>query len=123
MRERRLRQNADEFFLSLRQGIGRKKEITYEDKGSDADREIWLMDESVLSDFIDDEGQKLLYVFDYMTDRAFFIEMTDIVTGRSLKDPFCSLSLVGSVGICRSRRIRLQGGGQAGCGSCRYRSR
>ncbi len=61
--------------------------------GSDADQDVWLMDESVLSDFIDDEGQKLLYVFDYMTERAFFIEMTEIVTGRSLKDPVCSLSL------------------------------
>ena len=80
------------FFLCDR-NWEKEKEITYEDMGSDADQEIWLMDESVLSDFIDDEGQKLLYVFDYMTDRAFFIEMTDIVTGRSLKDPFCSLSL------------------------------
>ena len=61
--------------------------------GSDDDQDVWLMDASVMSDFIDDEGHKLLYVFDYMTDRAFFIEMTEMVTGRSLKDPFCSLSL------------------------------
>lgn len=51
------------------------------------------MDESVLSDFIEDEGQKLLYVFDYITERMFFIEMTQLVTGRSLKDPLCTLSL------------------------------
>ena len=55
--------------------------------------EVWLMDESVLGDFIDDEGQKLLYVFDYMTDRAFFIEMTEMITGKTLKDPLCTLSL------------------------------
>lgn len=80
------------FFLCDR-NWEKEKEITFEDMGSDADQDIWLMDESVLCDFIDDEGQKLLYVFDYMTDRAFFIEMTEIVTGRSLKDPVCSLSL------------------------------
>ena len=71
----------------------KEKEITYEDMGSDADQDIWLMDESVLGDFIEDDGQKLLYVFDYITDRAFFIEMTKMMPGRSLKDPVCSLSL------------------------------
>ncbi|MDE6120813.1 MAG: hypothetical protein K2F63_03390, partial [Muribaculaceae bacterium] len=69
------------------------KEITFEDMGSDPDQDVWLMDESILGDFIEDEGQKLLYVFDYMTDRMFFIEMTDIITGRTLKDPVCTLSL------------------------------
>lgn len=29
------------------------------------------MDECPLSDFIEDEGQRLIFVFDYMTDRAF----------------------------------------------------
>ena len=80
------------FFLCDR-NWDKEKEITFEDMGSDADQDVWLMDESVLSDFIDDEGQRLLYIFDYITDRAFFIEMTEIVTGRSLKDPVCSLSL------------------------------
>ena len=80
------------FFLCDR-NWEKEKEITYEDMGVDADQEVWLMDESVLSDFIEDEGQKLLYVFDYLTDRMFFIEMTQLVPGRSLKDPLCTLSL------------------------------
>ena len=70
-----------------------EKEKTYEDMGSDPDQDVWLMDESVLGDFIDDDGQKLLFVFDYMTERAFFIEMTELITGRTLQDPYCSLSL------------------------------
>lgn len=80
------------FFLCDR-NWEKEKEITYEDMGSDADQDIWLMDESVLGDFIEDDGQKLLYVFDYMTERAFFIEMTKMQPGRSLKDPVCTLSL------------------------------
>lgn len=46
------------------------KEITLEDMGSDSDEDIYLMDETVLSDFVDD-GQRLIFVFDYMTDRWF----------------------------------------------------
>ncbi|MDE6157255.1 MAG: hypothetical protein K2F78_03820 [Muribaculaceae bacterium] len=80
------------FFLCDR-NWEKEKEITFEDMGADDDQDVWLMDESVLADFIEDEGQKLLYVFDYITERMFFIEMTELVTGRSLKDPLCTLSL------------------------------
>ena len=69
------------------------KEITYEDMDTETDQETWLMDDAVLEDFIDDEGQKLLYVFDYMTDRAMFMEMTEMIPGKTLKDPVCTLSL------------------------------
>ncbi len=71
----------------------KRKEITYEDMDLDTDQEAWLMDDAILEDFIDDEGQRMLFVFDYMTDRAMFMEMTEIITGRTLKDPVCSLSL------------------------------
>jgi hypothetical protein len=80
------------FFLCDR-NWEKEKEITFEDMGADDDQDVWLMDESVLADFIEDEGQKLLYVFDYITERMFFIEMTELMTGRSLKDPLCTLSL------------------------------
>lgn len=50
------------------------KEITLEDMGSESDEGVYLMDETILSDYIDD-GQRLIFVFDYMTDRCFFIEM------------------------------------------------
>ena len=69
----------------------KEKEITYEDMGSDSDQDVWLMEDTVLSDLIEDEGQKLLYVFDYMTDRAFFIEMKELIPGKNLKDPVCTL--------------------------------
>ncbi|MDE6575249.1 MAG: hypothetical protein K2L84_07955 [Muribaculaceae bacterium] len=71
----------------------KEKEITFEDMGSDPDQDVWLMDEATLDEFIEDEGQKLLYVFDYMTERMFFMEMTEMIMGRNLKDPVCSLSL------------------------------
>ncbi len=51
------------------------------------------MDEAILSDYIEDEGQRMQWVFDYMTDRSFFIEMKELITGKNLKDPVCTLSL------------------------------
>lgn len=69
----------------------REREITLEDMGMDTD--AYLMDDTILSDYIDDEGQRLVFVFDYMTDRAFFMEMKSSVTGRNLKDPVCTSSM------------------------------
>jgi hypothetical protein len=71
----------------------KKLEITSDDMDFDADQEFELMDDAILSDLIEDEGQKLLYVFDYMTERAFFVVMTEMVPGRTLKDPVCTLSV------------------------------
>lgn len=82
----------DSFFI-CDDGWEKRKEITYEDMDFDSDQEAWLMDDAVLEDFIDDEGQKLLFVFDYMTDRAMFMEMTEMIPGKTLKDPVCTLSL------------------------------
>ena len=71
----------------------REKEISYEDMGSDPDQDIWLMDESDIGDFIEDKGQKILYVFDYLTERAFYMEVCDVEMGKNLHDPLCSLSM------------------------------
>ena len=60
---------------------------------TDSDQDVWLMDECVLSDYLDDEGQKLLFVFDYMTDRALYMELRGIQTGVNLSEPLCTLSL------------------------------
>lgn len=35
----------------------KEKEITLEDMGTDSDEDTYLMDECILSDYLDDEGQ------------------------------------------------------------------
>lgn len=70
----------------------KKLEITSDDMDFDADQEFELMEDAVLGDLIEDEGQKMLYVFDYMTERALFVVMTEMVPGRTLHDPVCTLS-------------------------------
>ncbi|MCM1336942.1 MAG: hypothetical protein NC187_07005 [Candidatus Amulumruptor caecigallinarius] len=79
------------FFL-CKDGWEKDKEITLEDMGSDSSEDVYIMDECVLSDFIEDEGQRLIFVFDYMTDRAFFMEMQRSEPGKHLHEPFCSVS-------------------------------
>lgn len=51
------------------------------------------MEDSYLSDFIEDEGQHLMFTFDYMTDRSFFLEMKEIITRKNLMDPVCTLAV------------------------------
>lgn len=69
------------------------KEITFEDMGSDSSEDVYIMEDTYLDDFVEDEGQRLLFTFDYLTDRSLFIEMRRIITGRNLKDPVCTLSV------------------------------
>lgn len=70
----------------------KEREITLEDMGSDSDQDVYLMDDTILGDYIEDEGQRLMFTFDYMTDRSFYIEMKEMITGKTLKDPLCTLS-------------------------------
>lgn len=66
------------------------EEVTLEDMGSASDTDIWLMEDTPLSELIEEEGQKLRFVFDYVTDRSFFMELTETMPGRHLSEPVCS---------------------------------
>ena len=69
------------------------KEICLEDMDTDSAEDVWLMEDEIISDHIEDEGQRLIFVFDYMTDRAFFMEMKELTTSRNLKEPICTCSM------------------------------
>lgn len=79
-------------FFICDEGWEKDVEITLEDMGSDSSEDVYLMEDSVISDFVEDEGQRLLYVFDYMTDRCFFIELHETEPGRTLLDPLCTVA-------------------------------
>ena len=67
----------------------KEKEVTCMDMGSEADEDIWIMDEAHLDEIIEDEGQRMKFVFDYMTERFFKIKLKETVPGKSLHDPLC----------------------------------
>lgn len=69
----------------------RQEEITLEDMGSSSDQDIWIMEDTPLNELIEDEGQKLVFVFDYMTERSFFMEMKEAVPGKNLSEPICTV--------------------------------
>lgn len=69
----------------------KEEEITLEDMDTSSDKDTWLMETTPLYEMIEDEGQKLIFVFDYITDRCFFMEMKEAIPGRNLKEPICTL--------------------------------
>jgi hypothetical protein len=70
----------------------KQTEITIVDMGKPSDEDIYIMNDTRLDELVEDEEQHLLYVFDYMTERAFFIELREIIPGKSLSAPLCSRS-------------------------------
>ncbi|NDW18575.1 hypothetical protein D0T53_06555 [Dysgonomonas sp. 216] len=62
----------------------KEKEITLIEMDTSSEEDSYVMDGCALDDFLEDEKQKLMYVFDYLTERAFFIELAEIITGKNL---------------------------------------
>lgn len=70
----------------------KEQEITLEDMGSSSEEDSYIMRETPLSELCEDEKQHLLYVFDPLADRVFFIELSEIITGKDLETAVCSKS-------------------------------
>ena len=71
----------------------KETEITLEDMGTTSDMDSWIMEETPLSELLEDEKQHLLYIFDPLADRAFFMELSEIITGKSLSEAVCTKSI------------------------------
>ena len=68
----------------------KEKEVTLEEMDDNPEMDSWVMKDTTLSELIEDEKQKLLYVFDYMTERCFFIELSEIITGKDMQGDKCT---------------------------------
>ncbi|MBQ8673828.1 MAG: hypothetical protein IJ511_07260 [Bacteroides sp.] len=68
----------------------KEKEITLEEMEDNPEVDTWVMRDTVISELVEDEKQKLLYVFDYMTERCFFIELSEIITGKNMSGAKCT---------------------------------
>lgn len=81
----------DSFFLCDDEW-NKQEEITLEDMGnSSSDTDLWLMEDTKLSELIEEEGQRLIFEFDYLTQRGFFMELKEIIPSRHLTDPMCTM--------------------------------
>ena len=108
---REIKINSDDTFLSLHKAIlasvgypddqmtsfficnedwEKECEITLEDMGGSSDVDNYVMEDTRLEELIDEEKQRMLYVFDPLSDRVFFIELSEIIPGKSVDEPICS---------------------------------
>ena len=67
----------------------KKQEITLIEMDTDSDVDSFVMKEEVLSDWLDEEKQKMIFVFDYPNDRVFYVELAEMILGKSLSKPTC----------------------------------
>ena len=67
----------------------KEREVTCMDMGSDSDEDIWIMDDTQFDELIEDEGQRMKFVFDYMTERYFKVKLKEVQPGKTLHDPLC----------------------------------
>ncbi|MEI8085213.1 MAG: hypothetical protein WCG93_03235 [Paludibacter sp.] len=68
------------------------QEVTLVEMESSSEYDNLTMDDTTLEELLTDENQKLLYVFDMMSDRVFFIELTEIIPLKNLKKAVCITS-------------------------------
>ena len=78
------------FFL-CDDGWEKHEEITLEDMGTDSDEDIWIMEDTHINELVEEEGQRMIFVFDYLTERSFFMELKKIIPHKTLMDPLCTL--------------------------------
>lgn len=69
---------------------GRKQEISLVEMDTDSDVDVFVMEEETLSDWFDEEKQKLMFVFDYSGDRGFYMELSEMIMGEYLSAPICT---------------------------------
>ena len=68
-------------------------EITLVEMDTTSEVDNYIMAETRLEELLEDEHQKLMFVFDYMTERAFFMELREIEPGKDLDKAIVSKSI------------------------------
>lgn len=71
----------------------KETEITLFEMDTDSDVDSWVMNVAVLSELVPDEKQKLIYVFDNLNERVFFMELVEIVYNKNQPTPKCISSI------------------------------
>lgn len=68
-------------------------EVTREDMGADlSDEDIYVMADTQLNELIEDEQQRLLFVFDPFNERALYLQLKEIVLKRNYDEAVCTRS-------------------------------
>jgi len=68
------------------------QEVTLVEMDSSSEYDNLVMDKTTLEELLTEENQKLIYVFDMMYDRVFFMELSEIVPMKDLNKAVCETS-------------------------------
>ncbi len=77
------------FFISDKKWM-KMKEISMLDMGINGSP-FFIMQKTKLTELIKPVDQKLIYTFDFLNDRSFFIELTGIIMKKNLNEPLVTL--------------------------------
>lgn len=80
-------------FTICENGWEKGQEVTREEMDVDSSVDSYVMDNTRLSELLEDEKQHLLFTFDPVANRAFFMELAQIITKKTLKEPKVTRSL------------------------------
>ena len=75
-------------FITTDSEWNKEMEITLFDMADSGSELLKVMQDTLISDFLFEEGQRMLYVFDFFSERAFFMEVIQIADGK-LDKPNC----------------------------------
>ncbi len=70
----------------------KQQEVTLIEMESGSEYDNLVMEDTRLEELLEDEKQKLLFVFDMISDRAFFMELTEMIPGKDLDKAVCTSS-------------------------------
>jgi hypothetical protein len=76
-------------FFTCDEDWSKKKEVTLVDMDTSSEEDSYVMENTRLEELMEEEGQRLILIFDYMTERAFFIELAEEFPGITLDRPVC----------------------------------
>lgn len=71
----------------------------------------YIMQKTKLRDLLQNKGQQLIYTFDFLNDRSFFIELTGIIMKKSLNEPLVALKQGDApVQVLGEEKVELESG-------------
>jgi hypothetical protein len=67
----------------------KEQEITQIEMDTSSEYDNYVMADTKLEEILTDEEQKLLFVFDMMNERSFFLQLNEMITGKDLPAAKC----------------------------------
>ena len=80
-------------FFICGQDWSKQIEITLFEMDTSSEDDCYVMDETFLHDLLEEEKQKLLFVFDTLLDRVFFMELREIIASKNQAKAICTKSI------------------------------